>query len=245
MNHHPNQPHDTWADHYDCAYKLTSRRQYQQLTLDTLNLIQKFCPPPARVVDYGAGTGRLAIPLAQLGYRVTAVEACAEMCRVLKAKAAAGVEGAVAEPCAVCQQATVPQEQRKPVEVSVQNQDICQALDESGFDLGLCVFTVPNYLVEEAQLRRFAAVAAQAIKPDGKLLVSFVDDMQVLKSRYDRGPLSGESEHCKIQRRIEITTVRGRRYDYDEKTSGSKNGAGYNFTIHIPQRGWTKEEGVF
>ena len=69
--------HDSWADDYDCAYKLQYQEgcRYQQFTDQTLDVIRQLEAPPARIVDFGAGTGRLAIPLARMGYRVTAVEA--------------------------------------------------------------------------------------------------------------------------------------------------------------------------
>ena len=105
MNHHENEPtnaHDSWADYYDCVYKLT-HEVYQQFTDQTLRVIRQLAAPPARVVDFGAGTGRLAIPLARAGYTIAAVEASAQMCRVLRAKAAAGVEGAVINHCTSCE----------------------------------------------------------------------------------------------------------------------------------------------
>src|SRR5438128_9240335 len=54
--------------------------------------VREFCQTPGRVLDLGCGTGRVAIPLAALGHRVTAVDLSEEMLRVAGAKAtAAGV----------------------------------------------------------------------------------------------------------------------------------------------------------
>ena len=45
-----------------------------ELTSRSLSTIREALSPPACVVDYGAGTGRLAIPLARVGFDVTAVD---------------------------------------------------------------------------------------------------------------------------------------------------------------------------
>jgi 2-polyprenyl-3-methyl-5-hydroxy-6-metoxy-1,4-benzoquinol methylase len=53
-----------------------------------------------RVLDVGAGTGRYAVPLAELGARVTAVEPNAAMARLLEAEAAARSVSVPVEPSA-------------------------------------------------------------------------------------------------------------------------------------------------
>ncbi len=46
-------------------------------------------PPPARVLDAGCGTGRVAVRLAELGYDVAGVDADADMLAVARAEAPA------------------------------------------------------------------------------------------------------------------------------------------------------------
>jgi SAM-dependent methyltransferase len=57
-----------------------------------LPYLARHAPPPATVLDVGAGTGRLSIPLAKAGYEVTMLEPAAAGLRLAQQKArAAGV----------------------------------------------------------------------------------------------------------------------------------------------------------
>lgn len=234
--------HDSWADYYDCVYKLTYGEVYQTFTAQTLGVIGQLMAAPAWIVDFGAGTGRLAIPLAQLGHRVAAVEASVEMCRVLRAKAAAGVEGAVVTPCVVCHRSSVPAVQQHPVEVTLWNQSICTRLPDSGFDLGLCVFTVLNYLVEEMEIRQFASVAASSIRPGGKLLVSFVTDMAPMMRLFNGHPQSGESPdgRCSAVRNINIRPLQDDLYEYTEKSELTRHGNTIRYADRFRLRYWLR-----
>ncbi|HVZ74615.1 MAG TPA: class I SAM-dependent methyltransferase [Polyangia bacterium] len=69
------------ADVYD------ARPPYPAALVDALAALAG--PPGARVVDLGAGTGHLALPLAARGYAVTAIEPAREMLEALRAEAAA------------------------------------------------------------------------------------------------------------------------------------------------------------
>jgi SAM-dependent methyltransferase len=230
MNHHENKPmnaHDSWADYYDCVYKLTHGEVYQRFTDQTLRVIRHLAAPPARVVDFGAGTGRLAIPLARAGYTVTAVETSAKMCRVLMAKAAAGVEGAVINHCASCWTNPIATAQQAGVKVALVNQTICRPVKKSAFDLGVCVFTVLNYLLDDLDLRQFACAAMRAIRADGKLLVSFVEDMRPMQQSLN-GQHTDESwdRECSVVRNINVLQLEGTLYEYHEKSKLTKHGGG-------------------
>ncbi len=56
------RPHDPWADVYDLAYEEEFGAFYATLTQGTVEAITGLLPPQGSIVDFGAGTGRLAIP---------------------------------------------------------------------------------------------------------------------------------------------------------------------------------------
>ena len=84
-----NQPHDNWGEYYDFVYEQTFGGYYDALTAETLNVIKQILPD-ATIIDFGAGTGRLAIPLAENGHKVVAVEKSAGMVNEFKRKLSSG-----------------------------------------------------------------------------------------------------------------------------------------------------------
>jgi len=73
------QPHASWADVYDLAYEHSFGEFYARLTDKTIEWVAERVRPPAAIVDFGAGAGRLSVPLAAMGFDVTAVDPCAAM----------------------------------------------------------------------------------------------------------------------------------------------------------------------
>ena len=140
------QPHSSWAKVYDIAYQRSFGDFYDRLTHTTVELIAGMYAPPASIVDFGAGTGRLSIPLSQLEYAVTAVEPCQEMLAQLQAK---DQHNLVTTVCARME----------------------EFRGEGKFDMALCVFTVILYLLDEDSLKNSLAAAYEALRPDGTLLL--------------------------------------------------------------------------
>lgn len=141
-------PHSSWAQHYDEAYRRSFGDFYDGLTQVTIDCIARIQPPPARILDFGAGTGRLALPLTKAGYSVVATDPCAEMLTVLRSKA---------------------EKERLAIQtVCCRMQDEFQS---PPFDLALCVFTVLLYLLDEAALNASFQTAAAALRPGGRLLL--------------------------------------------------------------------------
>jgi SAM-dependent methyltransferase len=154
-------PHSSWAQHYDEAYRRSFGDFYDSLTEATVQCVARIQSPPARIVDFGAGTGRLALPLAKAGYSVVAIDPCAEMLAVLSSKA---------------------DNERLAIQtVCCRMQDEFQS---PPFDLSLCVFTVLLYLLDEAALDASFQTAAAMLRPGGRLLLD-IPSRQIFHS-YNR-----------------------------------------------------------
>jgi SAM-dependent methyltransferase len=140
------QPHASWADVYDLAYSCSFGDFYNHLTDTTVEAITARIKPPASIIDFGAGTGRLSIPLAQRGYAITAVDPCQEMLNQLRQK-----------------------EPRGAVQTVCSKMEDFSSVEE--FDVALCVFTVILYLLDKQSLQRALATAYASLKFGGILLI--------------------------------------------------------------------------
>src|SRR4051794_15703675 len=141
-------PHASCAEHYDEAYRQSFGSAYASLTDTTLAFISTLVNPPARIVDFGAGTGRLALRLAEAGYEVVATEPCEEMLSVLKSKASAA-----------------------NLTIETVHSNMEDFASPTPFDLALCVFTVIAYITDHQSLNRSFKAAAAALRPGGFLLL--------------------------------------------------------------------------
>lgn len=140
-------PHASWAQVYDIAYERSFGAFYTRLTDATIRAIAGRADPGTKIVDFGAGTGRLSIPLAERGHEVIAVEPCAEMLEQLKRKRPNGAA-------------------LRTVHSRMQDYE-----GDASCDVALCVFTVLLYLLDEESLRNSLVAAHDSLKPGGRLLI--------------------------------------------------------------------------
>ena len=115
-------------------------------------IVQALEPRPgARILDVACGHGRIAVPLAQLGYRVTGVDLSAYHLGLAKEAAAdAGVE------------------------VRWVHSDMREIDFDSEFDAVINVFTSFGYFEDEADDARVLAAVGHALVPGGRF---FIDTM--------------------------------------------------------------------
>lgn len=141
-------PHSSWADLYDEIYEETFGSFYSDLRSETLRLISSLVGSGASIVDFGAGTGRLSVPLAAAGHHVTAVEPSGPMLAVLSHKAAA---------------AGLP--------IRAVESRMADFVGDGSAHLATSVFTVIAYVLTEDELLRTFRAAAAALQPGGLLLL--------------------------------------------------------------------------
>ena len=202
------KPHASWAHCYYFAYENTYGSFYQNLTDRTMLTVKTLAKPPCSIVDFGAATGRLSIPLAAAGYDVTAVEPCQEMLDILSAKAtSAGV-------------------------VVKQRAERMQDFDRQGqYDVALCVFTTVLYLLDDDSLRQGLTRMVQSLKNERKILIdipireAFIRDIPKFKSAI-------------IERDVKITAHGQDTYIYSEHTRCNINGKWQEYEDKFPIRYW-------
>ena len=90
--HRARQPHDNWARYYDFVCQQSFGNAYTILCDDTEEICRQLIAQSpmengiAYILDIGAGTGRIAIPLLRQGHHVTAVEPSEFMCDEIRTK---------------------------------------------------------------------------------------------------------------------------------------------------------------
>ncbi len=99
-----------------------------------------------KIIDFGAGTGRLSLPLSELGYDITAVDPSLEMLKILQSK-----------------------DLKK--RIKVQKEFMQDFVTTEQYDFALCVFSVLVYLHDEDTLDKAIAVLKKCLKPNGLALM--------------------------------------------------------------------------
>ena len=165
----PYKPHDSWAEVYDETYMQSFGSLYSMLTKTSLKIIQEKTKLGAEILDIGAGTGRLSIPLMHYGYTVYAVDASEKMLDVLK---------------------------RKDVEQVIQTIHCpAQKLDmNQNFDVVLCVFSVFCYLIRQQDLRAAIQSIARHTSNKGYALIDVPFSSSFSGLNYESETLSRQVE---------------------------------------------------
>jgi len=215
MLHNDNlSPHDNWAQYYDFVYQQTFGNTYMRLCQDTEELCHQLIQlspaqgSQASVLDVGAGTGRVAIPLLKQGHQVTAVEPSRAMCEQITRKIK-DIDRNL-EP------------NLRIIQTNIQDENI--ELPHDSFDLALCVFTVIPYILEEDDLERAIENITTSLRQNGLFLMDLPQQALFTPNiRYNYGA---------IKRQVEITNVKGDGlYRYTEHCTGVMNGEPFEYSV--------------
>lgn len=201
-------PHEFWAEVYDMVYQRSFGEFYSLLTELTIETINAIVKPKSKIIDFGAGTGRLSIPLSNSGFIVTAIEPSKEMIGQLKKKDS--------------------QDSIKAIVSTMQ--DFKGSGDQ---DLGLCVFTVLLYLLDESSLRDALSSAFDSLKNDALFLIDIPS-----KTLFHGYTFNDDV----ISRHVDIQNIDGDIYEYVEKltvATVADNDIEYSDTFQIKY--WPKK----
>ena len=114
---------------------------YNMLTQNNLSKIKNIALN-GKILDFGAGTGRISIPLATDGYEVTAIDCSSEMLEELRRKA---------------------KDRNLNIEAHLKLTDI----NTKDFDLAIAIFTVLAYIKTQTELKTLFQNIYNSLKPGG------------------------------------------------------------------------------
>jgi SAM-dependent methyltransferase len=187
---------------------------YGRLSSSTMAEVEGRVPRGSNVIDFGAGCGRLTLPLAQAGYRVTAVEPSAgmhaELTRSLEALPSDTTARVTAAECSMEHYRGAP-----------------------SHDLALCVFTVIAFLLEPETLSSAFEAASGSLKTYGLFLLDVPHESVFVDIDYDDD---------QIIRTVQICPMGGRLYKYSEHTVVRTEKGEETYRDQFPIRRWTRSE---
>jgi SAM-dependent methyltransferase len=203
-----NQPHDNWGEYYDYVYEQTFGGYYDALTAETLNVIKQILPDGS-IIDFGAGTGRLAIPLAEHGYRVIAVEKSAGMVNEFNRKLSRGNALIEIHKCSISE------------------------YDGANANLAIALFTVLSYSISEEELTKNLHAICNSVTSGGYF---FFDLPSTL---FFQGGRIIQRESANLNRIVDIAATKELDiYTYHERCSGVFNGKDFRYEDEFEIRYW-------
>lgn len=208
-----NTPHQNGAPYYDWVYATFYGQAYRALNQASMQAVTE-CAPGKKVLDVGAGTGRMAIPLLQAGYEVSAIDTSAAMLDVLAAKL--NDLGLNAELFA----------------------GRIEAYEGNGFDLALAVFTVMSYITTNDEMEVFCKAISNKLRKGGRFMFDLPFDLF-----FNGGGNVAVDKPGVLHRTVQISPTNDPNlFHYEEHCSGVFQGTEFAFNEDFHIRRWSIEE---
>ena len=192
------QPHDNWASYYDYVYERTYGDFYRKFTDSAIQSIKDILNE-GTIFDFGAGTGRLSIPLKQGGYKVSAIEKSQAMADILVRKA-----------------------HNLNLNIPVYVCDIAD-FNNGKANMAMALFTVLSYATTEEHIERIILNVKNHLSSKGYF---FFDLPQPI---FFRQQTLVDIKGNDFRRKITLTPAGNENvYEYSETCSGIFNGVDFN-----------------
>ena len=200
--------HDASGTYHDFVFQQTFEKLYNELTIETLKQINQILPT-GTIIDYGAGTGRLSIPLSNQGYKVIAVEKSIGMIDEFREKLNGPNHGIDLHHCTISQ------------------------FNNGHADLAIALFTVLSYSVTEEELSTNIQNICKHVNPKGYFFFDLPDSVFFAQESF----INMESRTFK--RKVDlIRNPEKDVYTYREQCSGVLNNEEFNYTEEFKIRYW-------
>ncbi len=208
----PEKKSSVMCQYYDCVQQSVYGPAYAELTSATLHTMQEIVPTGSTILDFGAGTGRLSLPLCDRGYNSVAIEPSVGMLMAMKQKMES-------------QDKTIP----------TYNCSISEYKGEKG-DLALAV-EVLDHIIEEDDMRAALSNISKHLNDGGYLLFD-LKDQHYFQNRCDEENLTGDlTQYCTLE-----STPQANVYLFTEECAGSINSEDFEYSDSFNLRDWKWEE---
>ena len=140
-------PHDSWANSYDQLFEASFGSHLVNLTDLTMEVVLELSEPTESILDIGAGTGRMSLPLIESNFYVAALDPSAGMLSQLAKK--------------------LPNHPN----LELIHSPVAKLEMREGYNGALCIFTVSSYWLDEPTLANSLRSIYNALLPNGWLII--------------------------------------------------------------------------
>jgi ubiquinone/menaquinone biosynthesis C-methylase UbiE len=159
-------PHDSWANSYDQLFEASFGSHLANLTDLTMEIVLELSEPSESILDIGAGTGRMSLPLIESNFYVSSLDPSAGMLSQLAKK--------------------LPNHPN----LELIHCPVAELEMHERHHGALCIFTVSSYWLDESTLANSLRSIYNALLPNGWLIID-----RTLKSSFSDTVFQNEKIH--------------------------------------------------